>query len=68
MARSDVGRRGRCSVQGGDYFPDTLRNHMAIGGGYERARIHRKRLVNAGFRHTAVWLRNFNFVSIVAIR
>lgn len=29
---------------------------------------HRDRLANAGFRHTGVWLRYFNFVSIVAIR
>jgi tRNA (cmo5U34)-methyltransferase len=29
---------------------------------------HRERLGNAGFRHSAVWLRYFNFVSIIAIR
>ncbi|MEJ2129837.1 MAG: carboxy-S-adenosyl-L-methionine synthase CmoA [Woeseiaceae bacterium] len=29
---------------------------------------HRKRLADAGFAHSAVWLRYFNFVSIVAIR
>jgi len=29
---------------------------------------HRQRLNNAGFSHSAVWLRYFNFVSIVAIR
>ena len=29
---------------------------------------HRERLARAGFRHAAVWLRYFNFVSIVAIR
>ena len=29
---------------------------------------HRERLANAGFSHSAVWLRYFNFVSIVAIR
>jgi tRNA (cmo5U34)-methyltransferase len=29
---------------------------------------HRERLTNAGFSHSAVWLRYFNFVSIVAIR
>lgn len=29
---------------------------------------HRERLLNAGFRSTAVWLRYFNFVSIIAIR
>jgi len=29
---------------------------------------HRQRLTNAGFSHSAVWLRYFNFVSIVAIR
>ena len=29
---------------------------------------HRRRLAAAGFRHAAVWLRYFNFVSIVAIR
>ncbi len=34
----------------------------------ESVATHRKRLSAAGFRHTAVWLRYFNFVSIVAIR
>ena len=29
---------------------------------------HRSRLADAGFSHTAVWLRNFNFVSIIAIK
>lgn len=29
---------------------------------------HRERLQKAGFRHTGVWLRYFNFVSIIAIR
>ena len=29
---------------------------------------HRARLDNCGFEHTAVWLRYFNFVSIVAIK
>jgi tRNA (cmo5U34)-methyltransferase len=29
---------------------------------------HRRRLANAGFAHSAVWLRYFNFVSIVAIK
>ena len=29
---------------------------------------HRQRLTDAGFAHSAVWLRNFNFVSIVAIK
>ena len=29
---------------------------------------HRRRLADAGFAHSAVWLRNFNFVSIVAIK
>jgi len=29
---------------------------------------HRQRLNNAGFSHSAVWLRYFNFVSIVAIK
>ncbi len=29
---------------------------------------HRRRLANAGFGHSAVWLRYFNFVSIIAIR
>ena len=29
---------------------------------------HRARLKDAGFAHSAVWLRNFNFVSIVAIK
>lgn len=34
----------------------------------ETVAAHRRRLVQAGFAHTAVWLRFFNFVSIVAIR
>lgn len=34
----------------------------------ETVAAHRQRLSNAGFRHTAVWLRYFNFVSIIAIR
>jgi len=29
---------------------------------------HRQRLTAAGFAHTAIWLRYFNFVSIVAIK
>lgn len=29
---------------------------------------HRKRLLNAGFRHVGVWLRHFNFVSVIAIK
>jgi tRNA (cmo5U34)-methyltransferase len=29
---------------------------------------HRDRLLRSGFRSAAVWLRNFNFVSIIAIR
>ncbi len=29
---------------------------------------HRQRLTSAGFSHSAVWLRYFNFVSIIAIR
>jgi tRNA (cmo5U34)-methyltransferase len=29
---------------------------------------HRARLQNAGFRHVGVWLRHFNFVSIVATK
>ena len=29
---------------------------------------HRQRLSDAGFSHSAVWLRTFNFVSIVAIK
>jgi len=29
---------------------------------------HRQRLANAGFAHSAVWLRYFNFVSIVAFK
>ncbi len=29
---------------------------------------HRRRLSEAGFRHIAVWLRYFNFVSIIAIK
>lgn len=34
----------------------------------ETVAVHRKRLVRAGFTHSAVWLRYFNFVSIVAIK
>lgn len=34
----------------------------------ETVAAHRERLARAGFSHTAVWLRYFNFVSIVAIR
>lgn len=34
----------------------------------ETVATHRSRLAAAGFSHTAVWLRYFNFVSIVAIR
>lgn len=34
----------------------------------ETVAVHRRRLGHAGFAHTAVWLRFFNFVSIVAIR
>ncbi len=29
---------------------------------------HRKRLLGAGFAHVAIWLRYFNFVSIIAIK
>ena len=29
---------------------------------------HRARLQNAGFRHVGVWLRHFNFVSIIAVK
>jgi tRNA (cmo5U34)-methyltransferase len=34
----------------------------------ETVRAHRDRLTQAGFRHVAVWLRYFNFVSIIAIK
>lgn len=34
----------------------------------ESVATHRSRLSCAGFTHTAVWLRNFNFVSIVALK
>lgn len=34
----------------------------------ETVAAHRARLDRAGFSHTAVWLRYFNFVSIVALR
>ena len=34
----------------------------------ETVAAHRQRLKSAGFRHSAVWLRYFNFVSIVAMR
>ena len=34
----------------------------------ETVNVHRQRLLATGFTHTAVWLRYFNFVSIVAIK
>jgi len=34
----------------------------------ETVSAHRERLMDAGFRHAAVWLRYFNFVSIIAIK
>ena len=34
----------------------------------ETVTAHKNRLRNAGFEHSAVWLRYFNFVSIVAIK
>ena len=34
----------------------------------ETVAAHRQRLATAGFAHSAVWLRYFNFVSIVAIK
>jgi len=34
----------------------------------ETVATHRERLRRAGFSHSAVWLRYFNFVSIIAIR
>jgi tRNA (cmo5U34)-methyltransferase len=34
----------------------------------ETVATHRSRLLGAGFRHTGVWLRYLNFVSLVAIR
>jgi tRNA (cmo5U34)-methyltransferase len=34
----------------------------------ETVATHRERLRNAGFSRTGVWLRYFNFVSIIAIR
>jgi len=34
----------------------------------ETVNAHRERLMNAGFRHASVWLRYFNFVSIIAIK
>jgi len=34
----------------------------------ETVAAHRRRLESTGFSHTAVWLRYFNFVSIVAFR
>jgi len=30
--------------------------------------VHKQRLTDAGFRHSATWLRYFNFISIVAIK
>jgi len=34
----------------------------------ETIATHRARLANAGFRHVGVWLRQFNFVSIIATK
>ncbi len=34
----------------------------------ETIATHRTRLTNAGFRHVGVWLRQFNFVSIIATK
>jgi tRNA (cmo5U34)-methyltransferase len=34
----------------------------------ESVSAHRQRLAGAGFSHAAVWLRYFNFVSIIALR
>lgn len=34
----------------------------------ETVSVHRARLKSAGFSHAAVWLRYFNFVSIIALR
>ena len=34
----------------------------------ETVRTHKQRLTNAGFSHAGVWLRYFNFISIIAIR
>jgi tRNA (cmo5U34)-methyltransferase len=34
----------------------------------ETVAAHKLRLANAGFAHAAVWLRFFNFVSVVAIK
>jgi tRNA (cmo5U34)-methyltransferase len=34
----------------------------------ETVKVHEQRLRDAGFRHVGVWLRYFNFVSIIAIR
>jgi tRNA (cmo5U34)-methyltransferase len=31
-------------------------------------RTHRIRLASAGFRHSGVWLRHFNFISLLAVR
>ena len=34
----------------------------------ETISMHRTRLQNAGFRHVGIWLRQFNFVSIIATK
>ncbi|NOX69589.1 MAG: carboxy-S-adenosyl-L-methionine synthase CmoA [Gammaproteobacteria bacterium] len=34
----------------------------------ESVAVHKERMLAAGFRHVGVWLRYFNFVSLVAIR
>jgi tRNA (cmo5U34)-methyltransferase len=34
----------------------------------ETVAAHRRRLAAAGFKNTAVWLRHFNFVSLIAIK
>ena len=45
-----------------------LIGRSATLAGTETVAAHRKRLAEAGFAHSAVWLRYFNFVSIVAIK
>ena len=34
----------------------------------ETVSAHEQRLLDAGFSHVGVWLRYFNFISIIAIR
>ena len=47
---------------------DMLRDAQRRRAVRETLTAHRSRLEKAGFRHVGVWLRYFNFVSLIAIR